>query len=138
VNEERRARLWNATAAREREILEEEISGDERAGRRNDDTAPARAAGRIHESRQSPREKNEGDDYEAHESADYEAEEEGEAILLAAEVLDHSHQTRWQSPDFYGWHVLKLNASTSPSKRLAHAKMSRARQDAMAWLPSVR
>ena len=138
VNEERGARLWNAAPAREREVLEEEISGDERAERGDEDAPPTGSAGRIHERREAPGEKNERDDDEADERADDQAEQEGEAVLLAAEVLDQPAQSRRQSSDSYGWHFLKLNASTLLSKRLAHARLSRVGEEAMASSPSSR
>jgi hypothetical protein len=123
VNEERGAGLWNSAAAREWEISVEEISRDQRAQSRDDDASPSGSAGGIHERRKSSRQKNEGDDDESDECADDEAQDEGESILLAAEVLDQSDQTRGQRRKSYGWHLLKLNASTLGPKRLAHAEV---------------
>ena len=123
VNEERGAGLWNSAAAREWEILVEEISRDQRAQSRDDDASPSGSARGIHERRKSPGEKNEGDDDESDERADDEAQDEGEPILFSSEVLDQSDQSRWQGRNSYGWHLLKLNASTLGPKRLAHAEV---------------
>ena len=112
MNKKRRPRLWNAAPAREREVLEEEIPGKERAECGDEDSPPAGPARRVHERRETPSEKNECDDDEADERADDQTEQQGEAILLAADVLDHPDQARRQGGDFYGWHFLKLNAST--------------------------
>ena len=74
MNEKRRACLWNATAAREREIPEEEIPGDERAESRDEHSSPAGAARRIHQGGKATGQQNECDDDEPDERADDEAE----------------------------------------------------------------
>jgi hypothetical protein len=123
VNEERGPGLWNSAAAREWEVSVEEISRYQRAQSRDDDASPPSSARGIHERSKSPGEKNEGDDDQSDERADHEAQDEGESILLASKILDQSDQTRGQRRKSYGWHLLKLNASTLGPKRLAHAEV---------------
>src|SRR5258706_5210992 len=112
VNEERRTGLRNATPAREREVLEVEISGKERAECGDEDSSPTGSARRVHERRETPGEKNERDDDESDECANHQTEKEREAVLFFADVLDHPDQARRQGGNLYGWHFLKLNAST--------------------------
>jgi hypothetical protein len=119
VNEKRGAGLWNAATAREREISEEQVTGDERAERRHDDSSPTRSAGGIHERRQPSRQQNERDDDESDERADDEAEEKGETVFLAPKIFDEADQTGRQSSNFYGWHFLKLNAVSAAPKSTA-------------------
>jgi hypothetical protein len=94
VNEKRRARLWDAAPAREREVLEEEIAGAKGAEYGDQDPSPAGCAGGIEERGQASRQKYECDDHEPDERADDQAEQKCEAILLAAEVFDPPAQSR--------------------------------------------
>ena len=88
VNENRGAGLWNSAAAGEGEVAIEKVAGKERAERGDEDSSPAQSAGRIHVRGESSGEENECDDDESDQRADEKAQYEGEAILLAAEVLD--------------------------------------------------
>src|SRR5258706_12478205 len=109
VNEERGAGLWNSAAAREWEILVEEISRDQRAQRWDDDASPSGSARGIHERRKSPGEKNEGDNDESDERADDEAQAAGEPIVFSSAILDQTYQSPWHGRSSYGCHLLNLN-----------------------------
>ena len=116
MNEKRGTRLWNPAAAREWEILEEQISAEKRAECRCEYSSPTGAAGRIDERGESPGEKNERDDDQPDERADDEAEEKGEAVLFAPKVFNQVDQARGQRCDSYRWHFLKLNAVSAVPK----------------------
>ena len=88
VDEDRRARLRNPAASRVGKEAEQQIAGDERTERRNENPPPARAAGRVHVGREPPGQQNERDDDRADERADHEAQQQREPVLPAAEILD--------------------------------------------------
>src|SRR5207237_10098313 len=97
----RGTRLWNPAAAREGEILEEQISAEKRAECRCEHSSPAGAAGRIDERGESPGEKNERDDDQPDEPADDEAEKKGGAVVFSPKVFNQVEQEGGQRCESY-------------------------------------
>ena len=108
MKEQRRARLGDSAAARERKIFEQQVAGDELPECGNHNTAPSGgrcSARRVHVCGEPARQQDERNDNEADERADQQAQQQRKSILAPAQILDEADEAGRERRNLYLRHV---------------------------------